>query len=861
MRLREVYRYELDYTLHRPLTWIIFVIQGLFALWTSLATSDNTAVNYNAPIRLAGGAVIAGMLGILISAALFGDAALRDVDSEMDPLLYTSRLTRTEYLGGRFLAALTVNAIVLLAIPLAHIVGGWITGPQQMGPFRIAALAEPFVFFALPNMILFGALLFTVAALTRQTIPVYLAAIAFFIGYLTAVNNMNGIENSTLYTIADPLGIGTLQRLTKYWAPAEENAQLIGFPALLVVNRVIWLAVAAGMLAFAQRRFRFAHREAGGGKREARSGKRDEGSVTPSAPRVAPMPPRLSPPASRLPLPASRQTLAIARRSLEELALTRVFAACVIIAAGLAILFGWNVGSTAFDTSTWPITYLVAAEAMGKRIGPVIVLLIALFAGELVWKDRAVGAAEIADAAPVPNGALLLGRFIALVVMLVVLQAALMVAGMLIQALQGYYRFEPILYFKILFGVSLARWILIAALAMAVHVVVNQKYLGHVVVVMAWAFTVVPQFFHIYHHLLIYASTPSWTYSAMNGFGEFVAPMVWFLFYWGAWALVLGVIANLLWVRGRETGVMQRLREARVRFAGPLARVTAVAAGLILVLGGFIFYNTNVLNEYRSPEDAGRNDAEYERTYKRFEAAPQPTIVAVQLRDEIYPERASLDVHGTYRMVNRTASAIDSVHIVTLDRKSKLRAISFDRGSTPVVVDDDRQYRIYALERPLQPGDSLTLSFDLTFGQRGFSNGYQEKAVVTNGTSFSRSVLPAIGYQPYLELSDEEARQHFGLGPQHTAATEDPRQSRWILRNEDLVDFDAVVGTDPDQVVVSPGLLLRTWTENGRRYFHYHGDGPTMFGADVFSAKWSIVKDRWAPARDSTRAVSLEVFH
>ena len=32
-----------------------------------------------------------------------------------------------------------------------------------------------------------------------------------------------------------------------------------------------------------------------------------------------------------------------------------------------------------------------------------VVLVIALFAGELVWKDREVGAAEIADAAPVPR--------------------------------------------------------------------------------------------------------------------------------------------------------------------------------------------------------------------------------------------------------------------------------------------------------------------------------------------------------------------------------------------------------------------------------------------------------------------------
>jgi len=851
VRLREVYRFELDYSLHRPLTWILFVVQGLFALWTSLATNDSAVVHYNAPIRLAGGAVIASMLGILISAALFGDAALRDVDAEMDPLLYTSRLTKGEYLGGRFLAALTINAIVLLAIPLAHVIGGLSVPASQLGPFRIAALAEPFVFFALPNIVLFGALLFTVAALTRQTIPVYLAAIAFFIGYLIAVNNMGGIESSALYTMADPLGIGTLQRMTKYWAPAEENTQLIGFPALLVFNRVLWLAVAVVILAFLQRRFRFAHEEERGGRWGEKRNAAREIRAAERAP-------------SRLSFPFAiphRPFLAVAQHSLEELALTRVFLACVLVAMGLSLLFGWNVGSSVFDTSTWPITYLVAAEAMGKRVGPVIVLLIALFAGELVWKDRSVGVAEIADATPVSNSALLIGRFVALIVMIVALQAAFMAAGMLLQTLQGYHHYEPVLYLKILFGVSLARWALIAALAMAVHVVVNQKYLGHLIVVIAWAFTMVPQFFHVYHHLLIYASTPPWTYSGMNGFGEFAAPMIWFLLYWAAWALLLGVIANLFWVRGRETGLRQRFLDARTRFAGAILRTAGVAVALILLLGGFILYNTNVLNEYRSPDDTGSTQAEYEKMYKRFEVAPQPTIEAVQLRDEIYPERPGVDVRGTYRMTNRTASAIDSVHVVLLDRSATLRSVSFDRGATPVVVDDERRYRIYKLERPLQPGASLTLTFGLTFGQRGFTNGYQDKSVVGNGSSLSRPVLPAIGYQPFLELTDDDERQRFGLGPQRAPASEDPRHSRWLVRNEDLIDFDEIVGTSADQIVVSPGRLIGRWTENGRRYFHYHGDGPTMFGVDIFSAKWSVVKDRWIPAGDSARAVSLEVFH
>ena len=98
--------------------------------------------------------------------------------------------------------------------------------------------------------------------------------------------------------------------------------------------------------------------------------------------------------------------------------------------------------------------------------------------------------AEIADAAPVPEGVALLGRFLALVAILAVFQAAFMVGGVLIQALQGYYHFELGLYLRILFGLNLADYVLLAALAMTIHVIVNHKYLGHIVVLMAFVFTV-----------------------------------------------------------------------------------------------------------------------------------------------------------------------------------------------------------------------------------------------------------------------------------------------------------------------------------------------------------------------------------
>jgi ABC-2 type transport system permease protein len=101
---------------------------------------------------------------------------------------------------------------------------------------------------------------------------------------------------------------------------------------------------------------------------------------------------------------------------------------------------------------------------------------------------------------------------------------------------------------------------------MTIHIIVNHKYVGHMVVSLAIASTVaLPALGIVQHHLLPYGTDPGWTYSDMNGFGPFVAPLVWFRLYWAAWTLLLAVLANLFWVRGREDGMRRRIGIARAR--------------------------------------------------------------------------------------------------------------------------------------------------------------------------------------------------------------------------------------------------------------------------------------------------------
>jgi ABC-type transport system involved in multi-copper enzyme maturation permease subunit len=864
MRFGEVFRYEFSHRVRSVSTWIyggVLFLVGFYII--HVAVTGTNPVHVNAPQGLAEKtALLCGLLGILVTAGLFSDAAIRDRTAGMDALLFTTRLRPAEYLRGRFLAALAINSILIFAIPIGLAVATkmpYLTR-DAFGANTLAAYLQPMLLFALPNLVLVGVILFTIAALARHAIPVYLGAIAIFIGYLVALNYWTGITNPMLSALADPLGINAFKAMTAYWTASEQNTRLIGFPSMLLWNRLLWLAIAAALFAGLQRTFRFTAREV------KPRGARGRGGVPVDAPAVKERQERYSGTVPQIrgvfgSRTRMRQTLAVTRQSLAEAMSGLAFPVAFLAAIGLVVLMGWDVGATWMDTVTWPVTHLVAEIVLSERVIVIPWLVIALFAGELVWKDRETGAAPIADAAPVRTSIVLLGRFLALVALIALFQLAFMIGGILLQVLQGYYNFEPGLYLRILFGWNLVEYVLLAAFAMTVHVLVNHKYVGHGVVLLATVFN----YSALYgiHHLLIYNSGPRIVYSEMNGFGPFVTPFVWFKLYWAAWAMLFAVIAMLFWVRGPVVGIRQRLTIARARLTARPARLAGLAVVLILAFGGFIFYNTNVLNAYLPPQKAGSPQAEYERRYARYKDLPQPVIAGVELRFEIYPERGAVDMRGSYRLVNQTGVPIRSVHIETPGgRDYEVRSMKFDRGAKAEVVDPEHGYRIFALERALAPGQSMQFAFDVAFRPRGFRNGGAQTMVVRNGSYFDRRLLPFIGYQPGFEVSDDAQRKRFGLPPQ--APMPGPgdaaaRQFQSRFRDGDRMHVETIVGTAPDQIAVVPGMLRRTWMapsagSGGRRYFHYASRVPETFGTSVFSAKYAVAKGQW-------KDVALEIFH
>src|SRR5206468_1954781 len=101
-------------------------------------------------------------------------------------------------------------------------------------------------------------------------------------------------------------------------------------------------------------------------------------------------------------------------------------------------------------------------------------------------------------------------------------------------------------------------------------------------------------------------------------------------------AVLIGVVCYLFWVRGTE--VASRLAVAKRRFHNWARGIFAGALVSATALGGFIFYNTNILNAYVPQKEAFKRQAARERTYKKFEKVNQPKVIAVNMAVDILPK-------------------------------------------------------------------------------------------------------------------------------------------------------------------------------------------------------------------------------
>lgn len=859
--------FELRYYLRRPSTHVYFLIY--FAIAVVLALMEAGAfpsgtlglagaggqVKANSPFVVHTLVMLVSLVAPVIIAAVSGNAAHRDFQAGMHPLVFTSPIGKTTYIAGRYVASFIVCSYILASIPIGIFVAEVSpkADPERLQAFHAWHFVYPFLVTILPLAIFVGAVFFVLAALTRQMLPNYLGGAAMIVGWTLAASFAGDTERQHLAALLDPFGVIPASLSVRYWTPVERNSQVIPLTGDFLANRIIWALVAVAVVGLATWRFKFKHvaNERMESRRQRARWEEASSDWHAAQARGAGLPdaPRAFGAAARLAQFASTLRLA-------GISVLRSVYFYAIVGMGCVFLFFASLGmDQIYGTATWPVTRAVVDILVGSFTIFVLIVL-TLYAGELTWQERDARMEQVSDVTSTPSWVLFAAKFSALLGVAIILNVFLAVIGMSLQIGRGYTHLEPDIYLSRLFGIQMIETALTIAAVMLIHVLANNKYLGHLLAIVLIVGNTFMGALGFEHLLYRYGSDSGTPYSDMNEFGPFLAPYGWLKLYWTGVALLFAVLTHLFWPRGQETGFGWRLALARQRVSRPIVAFGAAGLALAAVVGAFIFWNTNVRNEYRTSFEQQAIQARYERDYKQYEDLPQPRITKSSVDVTLWPKAATGELKGTLTAVNKTAAQIPTLHVL-IPVEADVRKLELDPPAKETKNDEEMGYRIFTLDQPLQPGQTLTLAYDLRYAPKGFTNSGVSTTIVENGTFLNSRALPSFGYSANGELSDDDTRRKHGLPPKERMADVDDLQARrntYISHDADWIDFDAVVCTDPDQRAIAPGYLEEEFDRGDRRCFRYAMDAPILNFYAFLSGRYEIKKDAW-------HDVAIEVWY
>ncbi|HLL30959.1 MAG TPA: M1 family aminopeptidase [Allosphingosinicella sp.] len=842
--------FELRYQVKNPVFWVAAVLFFLMTFGAMASESIQIGaggnIHKNSPVALTQVQAILGLFFMFVTTAFVANVVVRDDETGFGPMVRSTPVTRLQYLGGRFAGAITAAVFAFLFVPLGLWVGSvmpWVDS-ETLGPNRLAYYAYGLFVFGIPNLLVTGAIFFTAATLTRSMMWTYIAVIVFFLAWLvlTGVAQAKPELRDTI-AIVEPFGMPAFANAIRYWTTAERNTGLPPFEGAILLNRLIWLGVGALFLAFAIARYRFA--EAGLSKKQ----KKED----------APQPRLAAPAAPAAPLPEAGGSVAWAQLGARtRFEMRQVFkspAFAVLVALGMINTFAnlWFSGEM-FGTPTLPVTRAVIPILTGSfTLFPIIIAI--YYAGELVWRERDRRMHEIIDATPLPDWAYVVPKTLAVALVLFVTLLFGVLAAILVQLVKGYTDLELgkyLLWFVLPQGVGT---VMIAVLAVFVQSLSPNKYVGWAVMVVYIVATIVLTSMGFEHNLYQYGNTPEVPYSDMNGSGGFEAGAWWFRLYWAAFAIILLVLSHLLWRRGTETRLKPRLRRAPRRLAGAPGLVAGLALAVFLATGAYAWYNTNVLNDYETSSARDEFAAEYEKKFLKYADLPQPTISKVVLDVALYPSETRALVNGSYVISNLTSTPIGDVHVRMPRNDLELLGLTF-AGAKLRVEDKEYGYRIYRLDRPMQPGEARTLSFQTRRWQRGFRNSGNDTRLVRNGTFLNNmEIAPAIGMDRMGLLQERSKRRKYGLpAEQRPARLEDLSATRKSYFGGGWATADITVSTEADQTPIAPGKKVSDRVGGGRRTARFVSDAPIL-------AFFSIQSARYAEKHRNHRGIDLAVYY
>ena len=844
---------ELRYMLKSPQTAVGFSIFFLLTLLAMVSTNVSIGgggnVDVNSPYAISETLMVMNVFGIFVVPAFIANAILRDVDHKFDGILFSTPVSKPDYLFGRFIGAFAALTIAMLGAPLGTLLGTfWPTvDPETLSPTNLWHYI--YVYFALvvPASLIVSAIIYAIAVKSRSLMYTYLAAMGLLILYFVGLNLLRAPEFRELKALADPFAFSTFREMTRYWTAVERNTTLIGYEGLLLTNRLIWLGITTVIASAAYFMFSF---------RAPAKLRKEKISKKETADRAR---------KDQIPLGIKGSPVWSARTSWAQLMLrTRFEISSVYKSLPFIIIMGFSLfllltalisRTLNYGVEAYPVTRLMI-EAVQGSLGIALVVVLIFYSADIIWRERSAKFSEIIDALPTPNWVFVFSKLVALAFILVSIMTIGIVSSVFVQLANAYSGIEISTYLHRGLFHFVTPFILVAVLSAFVQVLSKNRFIGMMIMVLYLISTLALQALGFENPLYRFAGNIPTPMSDMNGSGRFIIGNYWLMAYWASVSVLLLMVTYLLWNRGTLQPIKYRIRSLRAFLSPGMAAATAVVFAAVIGTGGFVYYNTHILNQFITTDDLEELSVAYEKKYRQYAGLPMPRTTDIKIDVDIFPYKRRVEVRSTQVLENKTDQEIPVVHIV-FPPGAEVVEVSLE-GATLASFDDDFSYHIFVLEVPMQPGEKRSLEFETLIQQQGFTHERNSVTLVRNGTFINNSEFaPYIGFWPGGMMTDRNTRREYGLEPlPRTPKLEDASQwsNNYLRQDSDFVSFETTVSTVASQRVVAPGYLERDWVEGDRHYYTYKMDAPILNFYSYLSAEYEVVSENW-------NDIQIEVFH
>lgn len=856
-------RYELRYRFRFVSTYVYFIIfmalsflimNGMGGAFDGVEVSAGRSGEHNlvnSPLVIMMIMTVMMFLGTIIIAAIFGNSAVRDFETGSHSIFFTKPMNKVDYVLGRYCGSFITVLFILAGAVLGLYIGTLMPYLQanKIGPNHLITYVQPFMWMIIPNLIFTGMIFFGVGLLSRKIITSYIAAIILFIGYMLASMLMGDVDNLQIAAMCDPWGLIAIFSISRYWSTLESNTRLIPFWSILLANRTLWMGLGILGLLLMVKRFRFAWQQ-DSSKTEKKKKSRKAISEMPIS-----VDPEYMQQIKYRYFSSFKQICHFARYEFFNIVRNLNFYVIMAIYLLFLIITATQMVGNLFGTQTHPVTTQVLDALTGNLL--LFGMIVSTFyAGELIWRERVMKMDQLFDVTPHKNAVGYLSKVIAVLMMQLVFLALIIIVGLITQIANGYYRFELGLYLFELLVINYPSLINVTLVTFFFAAVIDNKYAGYLAMVIFYVFFMFGSSWGIDHNLLSFNGLMSASYSDMNGYGNFLPRFFSFKLYWFLFSAILTFVAIKFWARGMENSFRQKCSQIFAKGYDAHWRLATGFGIAFVLLAAFIFYNTNILNDYYSNRKQEKMQVQYENQYRYLNDIKQPRISEVNLNVELYPKLRFMKSSGYYWLVNRSDHPIDTL-IVNYDTDIDIHKI--DMRVKSKLLQDDKKFgvRIYRLEQALAVQDSLRFNFEISVRQKGFPNSGMNYKLAANGTFFNSSYYPSFGYSDAMEVSDSNKRKKHKLPPKPRMASIDDMEERcntYISSDSDWIRYEAVVSTDADQLAFTSGHLEKEWQSKGRNFRFFKSDTPILNFFTFVSGKYEVAKANW-------QDIQIEVYY